>query len=360
MLSFLTLLLGLGLLVGGAELLVRGAAALARGIGVSSLVVGLTVVAFGTSAPELAVSIGSVLSGKVDIAVGNVVGSNIVNVLLVLGLAALIMPLVVDRQLIRQEVPIMIGASLLVVVQAQDGRIGAFDAALLFGCLVAYTVFVLLQARRNGAPPDLEADPTGGSALWQRLPVQLLGIAGGLALLVYGADLFVGAAAAIARAAGLSEAVIGLTVVAIGTSAPEAVTSIVAALRGERDMAVGNVVGSNIFNLFGVLGLSGLVASIAGSGGLSLAAGIANFDLWVMLAVAIACLPVFFTGHEIARWEGGLFVGYYAAYAAYLVLDVLGHAALPAYSNVMLGFVIPLTLVTLVVVLLKPTVPPRP
>ncbi len=345
---------GLVLLVVGANTLVRGASRLAMSFGISPLVVGLTIVAFGTSAPEVAVSIGAVLDGKTDIAIGNVVGSNIFNGLFILGISALIAPLVVNIQLIRQEVPIMLGASLLLLVLALDGRISFLDGGLLFGLLVAYTVFLVLQSRRETqAARDefAEALPPAATGAWDSHWAAQIGlIAAGLAALVFGSDYLVQASVNFAKAMGVSDLVIGLTIVAAGTSMPEVATSIAAAVKGERDIAVGNVVGSNTFNILGCLGLSGLVS---GDLGLGMAPSLLAFDIWVMLAVALACLPVFMTGREIARWEGGVFLGYYVAYVAYLVLAAQQHDALPAFSGVMMGFGVPLTVVTLVVVLIR-------
>lgn len=343
---------GLAALVIGAEALVRGASRLALTLGISPLVVGLTIVAFGTSAPEVAVAVGASLEGRTDIAMGNVVGSNIFNVLFILGLSALITPLAVAVQIVRQEVPIMVGASLLVLVFALDGRIGASDAAMLAGLLLAYTVFLVVQSRRetqasrDAYQGDEPARAGGWDAHWA---VQLLLMAIGLALLVLGSGWLVEAATVFAKALGVSDLVIGLTIVAAGTSMPEVATSVMAAIRGQRDIAVGNVVGSSTFNLLGCLGLAGLVSA----DGLSVAPALLNFDIWVMLATAFACLPVFLTGREIARWEGALFLGYYGAYVAFLILSAKQHAALPAYSAIMLGFVVPLTVVTLVVASLR-------
>jgi cation:H+ antiporter len=341
---------GLLALVVGAELLVRGASKLALSFGISPLVVGLTVVAFGTSAPEMTVSVGAVLNGQTGLALGNVVGSNVFNVLGVLGLAALITPLAVHLQVIRQEVPIMIGAALLVLVMSLDGRIGGFDAALLVALLLAYTVFLVRQSRAHaGDAADDRAQGDGPGSRAQQFALLI----GGLVLLVGGSQAMVTAAVAVAQAIGVSDVVIGLTIVAIGTSLPEVAASVTAALKGERDIAVGNVVGSCVFNLLGVLGLSGLAAAITGTAGLPVPGSVANFDLWVMLAALVACLPIFLSGREVARWEGGLFLAYYVAYAGYLVLAAQHHAALPAFSGVMLGFVLPLTVVTVVVSSLK-------
>jgi cation:H+ antiporter len=291
-----------------------------------------------------------VLDGNPDIAIGNVVGSNIFNVLFILGISALIAPLIVNIQLIRQEVPIMLGASLLLLALGLDGKLSLLDGALLFALLVAYTVFLVVQSRRETqAAKDeyaAEVKPAEAGAWDDKLPMQLLLIVVGLAALVFGSEYLVTAAISFAKAMGVSDLVIGLTIVAAGTSMPEVATSITAAIKGERDIAVGNVVGSNTFNILGCLGLSGLVS---GDMGLVMAPSLLAFDIWVMLAVALACLPVFMTGREIARWEGAVFLGYYVAYVAYLIMASQQHAALPAFSGVMMSFVVPITIVTLVV-----------
>ncbi len=336
---------GLGLLVLGAEWLVKGASRLAAALGISPLVIGLTVVAYGTSAPEMAVSVKAALAGQPDLALGNVVGSNIFNVLFILGASAIITPLVVSSQLIRLDVPIMIGVSLLTLLLAGDGSVGRLDGAILFALAVAYTVLQIRQSRKESAAVreeyGREFGPSRGATA-----ANLAYIAAGLVLLVLGSRWLVNGAVAFAQALGVSELVIGLTIVAAGTSLPEVATSILAAVRGERDIAVGNVVGSNIFNLLAVLGLSGLVAPA----GLPAPAALLRFDLLVMIAVAIACLPIFASGATIARWEGALFLFYYVAYTAYLVLASQQHDALPVFSTVMEVFVLPLTGITLAVV----------
>ncbi len=344
---------GLLALIAGANLLVRGASRLALSFGISPLVVGLTVVAFGTSAPEMAVSVGAVLDGRVDLAIGNVVGSNVFNVLFILGASALIAPLVVNIQLIRQEVPIMIGASVLLLL-GLDGRISWLDGALLLGLLLVYTGFLVVQSRRETQAAQNEYTESFGparAATWDRSPLVQIGlVVAGLGALVLGSQWLVEAAVTFAKALGVSDLVIGLTIVAAGTSLPEVATSITAAIKGERDIAVGNVVGSNTFNILGCLGLSGLAA---GGDGLTMAPSLLAFDIWVMLAVALACVPVFLTGREIARWEGAVFVLYYTAYVAYLILAAQQHDALRTYTLAMTGFVLPLTVITLVAVLLR-------
>lgn len=341
---------GLALLVLGAESLVRGASRLALSLGVSPLVIGLTVVAFGTSTPEMSVSVHASLAGNPDIAIGNVVGSNIANVLLILGISALITPLLVNAQIIRQEVPIMIGASVLLLVLALDGIVSRMDAAILLTLIVVYTGFLIVQARKTAALPSVRDPEAPERSLWGRhWTVQLLLIGVGLAALVIGSRWLVESAVAFARFAGISDLVIGLTVVAVGTSLPEIATSTLAAIRGERDIAVGNVVGSNVFNILAVVGAAGLVSSV----GIPIADAVRHFDLWVMLAVALACLPVMFTGGMIARWEGAVFLGYYVAYTAFLILAVQQHSALPAFSGIMLTYVVPMTVLALAVSVLK-------
>lgn len=345
-------LAGLVALVAGAEILVRGASRLALSWGISPLVVGLTIVALGTSAPEVAVAIGASLEGKVNIAMGNVVGSNIFNVLFVLGISAIIAPLYVDTQIIRQEIPIMVGTSVLLMVFALDGRLSTPESIMLCGLLVAYTAFLIIQSRRQSkdTPCDYDQIVKNKSKWDAHWGVQLLLIVGGLVLLVVGSRWLVTSAVAFAQDLGVSDLIIGLTIVAAGTSMPEVAASVMASLRNERDIAIGNVVGSCVFNILGSLGIAGIVAP----GGLLVAPAILNFDIWVMLAVAFACLPVFVTGRKIARWEGAVFMAYYVAYTTYLILAAQDHEALQPFSTAMMSFVIPLTVVTLVVVMIRP------
>ncbi len=251
---------GFAALIGGGEFLVRSSARLAAAIGISPLVVGLTVVAFATSAAELAIVIQSAFSGKTDLAIGNAVGSNIFNVLFVLGLSALVSPLVVTARLVRLDVPLMIGASVLLLLLSIDGRLGRWDGSLLFFLLVAYVVWTIRESRKAQAVVQqefgAEFSPIGRNSL--RIQVALL--LTGLVMLVVGAHFTIEGCVAIAKSLGASQLIIGLTVVAIGTSLPEVVTSVVASYRGERDIAVGNVIGSNMFNILGVLGLGSIVA----------------------------------------------------------------------------------------------------
>lgn len=346
--TILWLVIGLVVLVVGAEGLVRGASRLAAMAGIPALVIGLTIVAFGTSAPELAVSVTSAWNGQADIALGNVVGSNIFNILFILGVSALIAPLLVAQQLIRIDVPIMIGVSVLLLLLGLDGHIGRGEGILLFAGILAYTAFQVVQARRerNKAVQAEYEQEYHAPAVRRRgleIATDVAFVAGGLVLLVLGARWLVESSVAIATAFGVSELVIGLTIVAAGTSLPEVATSVIASIRGERDIAVGNVVGSNIFNILAVLGL----AATAGPSGIAVSQEALQFDIPVMIAVALASLPIFFSGALIARWEGLVFLGYYGAYTAYLVLVATQSPTLEAFNRAMIWFVLPLTALTL-------------
>ena len=343
---------GLVLLLAGGELLVRGASRVGAAVGLSPLIVGLTVVAMGTSAPELAVSAHASLTGRAALALGNVVGSNIVNVLLILGLSALITPLAVQVRLVRREIPLMIGSGVALLVLALDGGVGRVEGFLLLTGLFVYTGWSVIEGRRvdaNGGsaeaggrwhPPD-----ESGRRGWRGILAAFAAVVGGLALLVVGARWLVEGAVQAARSLGVDELTIGVTVVAAGTSLPEVATSVVAALRGQRDMAVGNVVGSNLFNVLGILG----AAAVLSPNGVAVADVALRFDIPVMIAVSVACLPIFFTGWSIRRWEGGLLVGYYVAYVAYVLLAQQAHYSLPAFSRTMWAFVLPVTAVVLAV-----------
>lgn len=312
---------GLLLLIVGGEFLVRGASRLAASLGVPSVIIGLTVVAFGTSTPELAVSFKAALAGSANIAVANVVGSNIFNTLFILGLSALVSPLIIHSQMIRREVPIMIGVSLLLYLLSLGGEISRMEGLLLFAGIVSYTTWLVLEARQNrkeDRPIVDESEKVYGSLKDGRkaVVVAVVLVVGGLAIVMWGADLLVDGAVAMAKNLGVSDTVIGLTIVAAGTSLPEVVASLVATIKGERDIAVGNVVGSNIYNVLAIIGLAG-----AGSpDGLQVSAGMLNFDIPLMIASAVLCWPFFKTGKRLSRLEGGVFLVGYIAYTTYLVL----------------------------------------
>ncbi len=337
---------GLVLLIAGGEALVRGAGTLASKAGISPLVIGLVVVSAATSAPELAVTVGAVASGQPDLAVGNVVGSNIVNVLFILGLSAVFLPLMIKRQLLRFDIPVMLAISLVFLILAIDGVVGILDGALLLAILIAHTIYSIKLGKskvlETEAKPDAMPLNSKPVSLW----LAILLLIAGIGLLVLGAQLLVTGAVNIATALGVSSLVIGLTVVAIGTSLPELATSLIALRRGETDMAVGNVVGSNIFNIGMVIGLPALLFGQ----GIPVAPAAIAVDLPLMLATAIALLPIALTGFEIARWEGALFVALYVAYTTYLVLASIEHDAAEGFSSIMLWFVLPLLAITIIAV----------
>jgi cation:H+ antiporter len=344
--SYLQVISGLVILIYGAELLVRGASRLALIWGMPPLLIGLTVVALGTSAPELAISTLSAFRGQGDLALGNVVGSNIFNTLLILGLSAAITPIVVQQKLLKIDVPIMIAAAGLVWLMVMDGNLSWWEGGILTALLIGYVGFSLWMARREPKQVVDEYQQEFGKPLAgrQQKPLWNAGLISiGLVMLVAGSRLLVTGAVAIAHAWGVSELIIGLTILAGGTSTPEIAASIVAALKGEQDIAVGNVVGSNIFNLLGVLGLASLVTGT----GITASAAIVTFDLPFMIGTAIACLPIFFTGNRISRWEGGLFLAYYIAYMTYIILQATRHETLPVFSYALITFVLPLTGLTI-------------
>lgn len=344
---FVTLLwfiVGLSLLVLGAEFLVRGASRLAAAAGISPLVIGLTVVAYGTSTPELTVSVQAAWRGASDLALGNVVGSNIFNVLFILGVSAVTAPLVVASQVVRREVPIMIGASFALILVALDGTIGRLEAGALLAGIGAYTVSLIRASRREAAAVREEfASALPGDRGGTMVSVLLVAI--GLGLLVLGTGWVVDNAVVIARTLGVSELVIGLTLVAAGTSLPELATSVLAALRGQRDIAVGNVVGSNIYNILAILGAASLVSPIAVSN------AALWFDIPFMIAVALACLPICLSHARITRSEGVCFLVAYVAYTVYLVMAATAHEQLPAYRMAMTTVVLPLVVIALMEIL---------
>lgn len=303
---------GIGLLYAGAEGLVRGGASVAARLGLTPLVIGLTVVAFGTSMPEMVVSVDAALAGSGAIALGNVVGSNIGNIALILGLSALVAPLAIHVQIIRKDLPLLVLVSVALVLLLANGVLGRGEGALLVLGLLVYTGWSVHLARKESADlsreMDAEVPAVSGSVLRD-----VVFLAGGLGLLVAGARLLVTGAVTLAEAAGLSEAVIGLTIVAVGTSLPELATSVLAAWRGKGDLAVGNVVGSNLFNILGILGVSAFVHPLS-QGGIRLV------DLLVMVGTAILLLPLMRSGYRISRWEGGLLLGGYVVYTTYLLL----------------------------------------
>lgn len=302
---------GLILLFIGAEGLIRGASALALRIGITPLIVGLTVVAFGTSTPELVVSLKAALIGNSSISLGNVVGSNIANIALILGIAALIRPLDVHTNVIRKEIPIMIALSISLVIFLIDGELGFIDGLIFVAGIITYTIVNISMARKE-KNADVQKEFKEGLKTKLSVPVSIIFIIGGLGLMILGANLFVTSAISIAKAVGVSDAIIGLTIVAVGTSLPELITSIVAAYKNESDIAIGNVVGSNIFNILGILGITAIVIPLS-------SAGISYVDFGVMLFSALILLPLSKTGFKITRLEGFFLVAGYIVYIYYLL-----------------------------------------
>lgn len=350
MTTFVLIAGGLAFLILGAEMLVRGSSKLALSFGVPPLIVGLTLVAYGTSTPELIVSVQAALAGKPDIAVSNIVGSNIFNVLFILGISAMIAPLVVHLKLIKTEVPIMIAVSALFYLLVLDGNFGRLDGVLFFLGIILYTWVTIKQSKNESHDIKKEYEQgigaRGNQMTGSKVLLLLVLIAGGLALLVVGGRWLVEGAVMLARQAGVSELIIGLTIVAAGTSLPEVATSILATIRGERDIAIGNVVGSNIYNLLAIMGLTGILSP----NGVPVAASLEALDIPFMTAVAVACLPVFVSGNQINRWEGAVFLSYYILYTTYLCLHAAEHDMLPLFNQTMMFFVIPITLLTFAVI----------
>lgn len=337
---------GLVILIVGADLLVRGASRLAAAFGVSPLVIGLTIVAIGTASPEIAVSLQAAVNGQADLTLGNVLGSNIFNILFILGCTAILAPIVIAEQLIRKDAPIMLGVSLLALGLALDGNLGFVDGVILLAGLAGYTIFALRQSRTESREVQDEyarefSEKRPHTA--RNLLINLSFILAGLSLLVLGSRWLVDSTVVIARTLGVSELVIGLTIVAVGTSLPEVATSIIAAFKGESDIAVGNVVGSNIYNLLGVWGLGALLAP----GGILVAERVLQFDFFVMVFVALVSLPIFYIDNRISRMEGGLLLGYYVSYTAFTIMRAAGSSTLPAFK-LFLTFFIPITFAALV------------
>jgi cation:H+ antiporter len=328
--SFATILLlvvGFVCLVGGAELLVRGAAAVASRLGISPIVIGLTVVAFGTSAPELAVSVNASLGGKSDVAFGNVVGSNIANILLILGLSATAGALVVTQRIVRLDVPILIAVSLVALLMGIDRKFSRIDGIILVLAAIVYTVWLIRTSRAETKEIDAEhkeaIDILEEGVVKFPLITQILFVLGGFVFLVVGSQLLVNSATQIAESFGISELVIGLTIIAIGTSLPELATSVMASIRGERDIAVGNVIGSNLFNIMLVLGMT----SVVSSNGVAVQQAALRLDIPVMIGATLVLLPICWNGFQIRRWEGFVLVGFYVLYVLYLLLDANDHSA---------------------------------
>lgn len=305
MLITLSIIGGFIILTLGAEALVRGASAIALRLGITPLIIGLTIVAFGTSAPELAVSVKSALAGNSGIALGNVIGSNIANIGLILAITALIRPIQVQSQVVKRDIPLMILASMLFWGLLLDGELSLIDGVILLSLLFGYLTFSYISSKNSNDEEEIEAGPN--NPLLSGLFILV-----GISMLVGGGILFVNGAVDLAKTFGVSEVIIGLTIVAIGTSMPELVTSVIAALKGQSDIAIGNVVGSNLFNILGILGVTAIVHPVS-------SLGFQPFDFMVMLALAVVILPFAWTGLRIGRREGSVLLLSYLGYMGYLI-----------------------------------------
>ena len=372
--DIITFAVGVAGLLVAANLVVSGASQVGIRFGLSPAVVGLTIVAAGTSAPELAVVGQSVADDDTELAVGSIIGSNVANILLVLGLVAALRSVRVESRVIRIDVPIMIGASFLFLLFALDTTIERPEAAVLLAGIIGFTVWTIRSTRANGPTPDAPDGPPGddappdddgegdgdgvGSEIGgdgaphtspRPIPYLVVQLLLGIAGLAFAARLVVSGASNIAATLGIPELIVGLTIVAIGTSAPEIITTVVAALRGQADLAVGNAFGSNIYNILFVLGTVGVFAP----DGIAVSEEALALDLPVMLAAAVACIPVLAADNVLNRWEGLLFLGYYAAYLAFLALDAAEHDATDDFARYMGGIVIPLTVITIATVVYR-------
>lgn len=312
--TIIELLVGLALLLGGGEALIRGATTIASRLGVSPLLIGLTLVGYGTSTPELVASVNAAWIGAPGIAIGNVVGSNIANILLILGVAALIFPIAVTKAAFRRDGAILLGASVLLTLIVLTGVLSRWAGLALLALLLVYTIYTYMSEARDAAAARKQLDADAATLANPNTPmtVAVLFALGGIAGVIIGASLLVDAAITIARGVGISETVIGLTLVAVGTSLPELATSVMATLRRQGDLAFGNIVGSNIYNILGILGVTGIITPIA------VPAEIGHFDIWIMLAVTAAFAVFAITDWRITRREGAVFLLGYAVYLALL------------------------------------------
>ncbi|MBI5944927.1 MAG: calcium/sodium antiporter [Chloroflexi bacterium] len=349
--TILLFVAGLVVLILGADLLVRGASRLAAAFGISPLVIGLTIVAIGTASPEIAVSVQAAINGQGDLMLGNVLGSNIFNILFILGITSVVVPIVIAEQLIRKDAPTLLGVSLLTFVLAFDGGLDAVDGVILALLLAVYVVFALKQSRSESkkvqkeyAEEYAQKEPrTMRNSISNTVFILI-----GLGLLVLGSNWLVDSAVQIAKALGVSELVIGLTIVAVSTSLPEVATSVIAALKGESDIAVGNAVGSNIFNLLGVLG----VGAIVSPNGIVVAEHVLQFDMPVMVFVALVTLPIFYIDSRISRMEGWLLLAYYITYMVFIILRAADSSALNS-MKLFVAFFVPLTFIALIVIAVR-------
>lgn len=344
----ITFIAGLAALIGGAELFLRGVDHFGVKWRVSPLIMGLTVVAFATGAPELAISLQAAIAGNADLVLGNIIGSNIANILLILGISAIIKPIAVKLRVVQIDVPIVIAASVLLYIIAFDGELTTLDGVWLLLGLVAYSVFTFFQIKKERGnqreETDFEAEQRKLSSGWFFYVKNIGYLIVGMGLIVQGSDWMVKSAVEIATILGLSELVIGLTIVSIGTSLPEVATSIATIRKGNTDMAVANVMGSNLYNIFLTLGLTVVIAPNV----LAVSDAAIVLDLPFMVAVSIACIPIFIAGFDITKSDGSIFLFYYGAYLTYLVLEAIGSSFLPTMQVGMLYVIVPSTLIYMI------------
>jgi cation:H+ antiporter len=344
----ITFIAGLAALIGGAELFLKGVDHFGVKWRISPLIMGLTVVAFATGAPELAISLQAAVSGNADLVLGNIIGSNIANILLILGISAMIKPLVVKLRVVQIDVPIVIGASILLYVIAQDGKLTTIDGVWLLLGLLGYSIFTFFQIKqeRENQPEetDFEAEQRKLSSGWFFYVKNIGFLVIGMGLIVKGSDWMVDSAVELATILGLSQLVIGLTIVSIGTSLPEIATSIATIRKGNTDMAVANVMGSNLYNILLTLGLTVVIAPEV----LMVSPAAIALDIPFMIAVSIACIPIFIAGFDITKFDGFMLLFYYGSYVTYLVLDAIGSSFESTMEMVMLYAVIPATLIYII------------
>ncbi|MDR9419086.1 calcium/sodium antiporter [Gracilimonas sp.] len=347
-LSFLLFIAGLLILIGGAELFLKSVDKFGVAWSVSPVVMGLTVVAFATGAPELAISLQAAVDGKPDLVVGNILGSNIANILLILGIAGLVSPLKITNRIIKIDVPMVIGASVLLFLLARDGLLSPLDGGIILVGLILYSLFMYFQIRKDRADNILQ----NGGGVELKEPVStgfyvkyVLILLGGLIMIVAGSRFMVHAAVEIAGTLGISELIIGLTIVSIGTSLPEVATSVSAVRRGDSDTAVANVMGSNLYNILLTLSLTVLIAP----GAIDVSAEAIKLDFPFMIIVAAGCLPLFWPGKVLGRPEAFGFLTYYGLYLGYLVLIGLQHPFKEQFEGIMVWVVIPITILLIII-----------
>lgn len=348
--TVLLFIVGLGLLIGGAELFLNSVDKFGIAWRISPLIMGLTVVAFATGAPELAISLQAAIEGRPDLVLGNIIGSNISNILLILGITGLISPLTITNRIIKRDIPMVIAASILMYVLAMDGSLSPLDGIIILVALFGYSIFMYFQIKSDRANNKREQLSKAAKDILKNNPARFYTkyvflLLLGLVMIVMGSRLMVHAAVTIAEILGVSELIIGLTIVSIGTSLPEVATSVSASRRGDSDTAIANVLGSNLYNILLTLGLTVVIAP----GVISVSQEAINFDMPVMIIVIFACLPLFWPGNELSRVEAFGFIFYYGAYLTYLVFIAMSHPLKSEMEWWMLWVIIPISVLLIIV-----------